>query len=622
MDIARSIVEVEQNDINRHIVQYRTVQTRNMPSIELEQQILNICEQKLLSIRPQCEGDLYYSMGQAILSKKIQTIIHENQPIEFLLPGFPCKSPNLNKVSGRLPDAAEIYALEYLNNICQEISDLYEPGCHLMIWSDGRLFNDLINVPLKHIQDYQSTLKHHSQTMRHIQWDNLDQHLSMPNAEHLVEIYGTVGFDVDQWLSKSHRNRKQFECMKEFMENDVIQPIEIEEMNILVRTMIRRNDALTNLLKYIYPQHIRLSVHQHSNHGDKYAIQLFSNAVDLSHQHLTLRTPWHNVLLIDQYGQKNLISHEEILRRSHECVPLMFNEQIWCYLQVPSNSPEDMASFIRISSINSESVRFGLAIDLQKKIDAEQIDVRWMKMLMNLFGLIVLRQCRQSLTQSDYIHFCEEFGPSVQWKFGPLLSIKPALAPENSHETRDALAPHFDLCYPPDYLTKTGLYKDYVPQYLMLYCVKTPGENAGGKTNMINGRLLLESLSKEELKQLERMTFTYSVSKSFYGGQSYTYPMIMSHPLTGEKIFRYLLLGKSSVQSIDGYCSINGERIDEQQCEEFITKMKILMNDPRWYIEHSWQEDDLVIVENHLLLHGRTEIHEETERELWRVQIY
>lgn len=68
------------------------------------------------------------------------------------------------------------------------------------------------------------------------------------------------------------------------------------------------------------------------------------------------------------------------------------------------------------------------------------------------------------------------------------------------------------------------------------------------------------------------------------------------HPLTDEKIFRYLLLGKSSVQSIDGYCSINSE--------------------------HSWQEDDLVIVENHLLVNGRTGIHEQTERELWRVQIY
>ena len=127
---------IEQHGINRECA--RQAANPTMLSSKLATEILAICEQKLLSTRPECEGDHYSSIGQAILLKKIQTTIDNNRPIEFLLPGFPCKSPNLNKVSGRLPDAGEIDALEYLNGICGEISQLYAPGCQVMVWSDGR----------------------------------------------------------------------------------------------------------------------------------------------------------------------------------------------------------------------------------------------------------------------------------------------------------------------------------------------------------------------------------------------------------------------------------------------------------------------------------------------------
>ncbi|CAF1493469.1 unnamed protein product, partial [Rotaria sordida] len=48
--------------------------------------------------------------------------------------------------------------------------------------------------------------------------------------------------------------------------------------------------------------------------------------------------------------------------------------------------------------------------------------------------------------------------------------------------------------------------------------------------------------------------------------------------------------------------------------------MKKIVRDPKWYLEHTWNDNDLVVIENHLLLHGRTKITEETERELWRIQ--
>ena len=106
-----------------------------MPSLEI--QIVGIFEEQLLSIRLVSEGDLYETIRRNVLIK-------QNQPIEFLLPAFPCKSPNLDKVTGKLPDAGELYALQHLNNICRQVSFLYQPGCHIRIWFDGRVFGDLI----------------------------------------------------------------------------------------------------------------------------------------------------------------------------------------------------------------------------------------------------------------------------------------------------------------------------------------------------------------------------------------------------------------------------------------------------------------------------------------------
>ena len=107
-------------------------------------QILNILEDKLFDIRPSSQGDLYQQLGKTRLIQQIQTFIENNEPIELLLPGFPCKSPNLDKVSGKLPDAGEFLAMIFLNNICREISFIYKNGCRLRIWSDGRVFEDLI----------------------------------------------------------------------------------------------------------------------------------------------------------------------------------------------------------------------------------------------------------------------------------------------------------------------------------------------------------------------------------------------------------------------------------------------------------------------------------------------
>lgn len=595
----------------------------------LASQIVKIFEQKLFSIRSAEQGDLYETCGRDELLKQVQGFITDNRRIQLLLPAFPCKSPNLEKVSGKLPDAGELYALEYLNDICREISLLYQPGCDLKIWSDGGVFGDLIAVPEEDIATYVRLLQYYSMTMSHIEWDSMNNYVNLKQGETLIGKYGSKTFSFEQWLLKSEDNRQQYVHLRRFIEKDLNNVAEYkkisrrqfrERMKLVAEEMITRNEALGNLLKQHYSNHIRLSIHQHVNDGRKFTIRFFAQNYQQSEHQSILRTPWHNSFVINADGTPNIVSYRQLNLES-EHVPIMFKNQIWCFVQLPKDSPLSLASKLKLSFLG-QSPRFGLAIDLNKEVNVVELDSNWMKMLLQKFGLVVLRRCQQSFDKDSYVQFCETFGESVMWKFGPLLPIKPEAEASSGHESREMLPLHFDLSYPPDYLRKTGLYKDYVPQYLMLYCVQAPLEQCGGKTTFVNGRLLLESMKEEDILEWKTMDISSITRRSYFGGQTYTYPMIMSHPKTNENILRFSERSNTVSQPIESQGSINGSIMDSTEFDQFNRRMEKKLRDPNWYIEHSWNNDDLVLVENHLLLHGRTAIENDSERELWRVQVY
>src|SRR5262249_29978333 len=85
---------------------------------------------------------------------KVLRFISDDQPIHFLLPAFPAKSPSPKKVLGHLPDMAEELALQFLEQVCGEVRQLYSPGARITICSDGRVFSDLVGVTDQDVTDY------------------------------------------------------------------------------------------------------------------------------------------------------------------------------------------------------------------------------------------------------------------------------------------------------------------------------------------------------------------------------------------------------------------------------------------------------------------------------------
>ena len=77
----------------------------------------------------------------------VEERVKHGEPIRMILPAFPFKSPNArDKVLGTMPDFGEELALAHLNGLCENISQVYEPGADVYISSDGLVYNGKITA--------------------------------------------------------------------------------------------------------------------------------------------------------------------------------------------------------------------------------------------------------------------------------------------------------------------------------------------------------------------------------------------------------------------------------------------------------------------------------------------
>ncbi|WP_171025596.1 L-tyrosine/L-tryptophan isonitrile synthase family protein [Hymenobacter jeollabukensis] len=235
---------------------------------------------------------------------RLQYFISQGQPIHLILPAFPAKSPNRQKVLGPLPDLGEEIALTTLQSLCDDIRQVYAPGARLSICADGRVFADLVQVSDEEVSAYNHALK---QLIERLGTRDLD----VVNLEDLIE---TTDFDAArQWITaeyaeplaelqqrvrESASQRAMFNGIHRFVAEDgqALAPEKSksrvkEESKAVAYEVIRRSNAWTRLLAQEFPHALRLSIHPQHPHADKIGLRI-TRAVD------NWLTPWHGVVLL------------------------------------------------------------------------------------------------------------------------------------------------------------------------------------------------------------------------------------------------------------------------------------------------------------------------------------
>ncbi|KAI1094023.1 Pyoverdine/dityrosine biosynthesis protein-domain-containing protein [Rostrohypoxylon terebratum] len=309
-------------------------------------------------LRYQGENDKWAESGRAYFTERVRHFTSQGIPIEFCLPAFPCKSSNFDKVTGKDPDRGELLALERLHSFVEAIEKIYDAGAKLWIISDGHVFSDCIGVDDATVDSYGLQLIKTNRAIG-LRRGNTDRvgfksltdlfevqrcknkqarfsQLDIPPIEHHVFTQMTTEAELCRRIlmagckSQSSELRARIDSQdpallalyrgfSRFMLEDlsyhpfvrVMSRSKQKKLSAKVAfEMMMRNQAYSNLVELLFPNHIRLSIHAHNNAGPKFGIQLFDpkivRAVEtlspdslpmISRDLLHIPTPWHNCVV-------------------------------------------------------------------------------------------------------------------------------------------------------------------------------------------------------------------------------------------------------------------------------------------------------------------------------------
>lgn len=224
--------------------------------------------------------------------------------------------------------------------------------------------------------------------------------------------------------------------------------------------------------------------------------------------------------------------------------------------------------------------------------------------LLDRYRVVVVRGVDPP-TDGEMLAFCSRLGDILEWEFGAINELKTRPDAQNYLYTEREVPFHWD-----------GAFAGRVPRIIFFHCRAAPDEDAGGETVFCDTTRVIDGASEQEIRRWEGIEITYTTEKVVHYGGSFTAPMLQRHPVSGERILRYA----EPVEDLNPvHLDISG--IEEGERPGFLAKMSERLRDPSVCYAHAWRRDDIVLADNHALLHGRRPFNRATSRHLRRVNV-
>ena len=222
--------------------------------------------------------------------------------------------------------------------------------------------------------------------------------------------------------------------------------------------------------------------------------------------------------------------------------------------------------------------------------------------------LIILRGF--SLLKSDELtDYCQTWGKLLGWNFGTVLNLIVHENPDNYLFTNGNVPFHWD-----------GAFASAVPRFLFFQCLKAPTPGSGGESLFCDTTKIWQNANSSQREIWQQTEVTYSTQKvAHYGGQI-TVPLVSKHPITGKTTLRFA----EPVDPERGYLnplSLEVAGMSEEQQGEFLDDLITTLYLPENCFTHEWKQGDILIADNHALLHGRHLFKSNSSRHLQRVHI-
>lgn len=249
--------------------------------------------------------DEYSTVGIFKLIEKLTNQVKSNQPVKFVMLGFPFKSINIrDKVLGVTPDRAEEETIKNFKRFGDLFKEIYPPGVQIQIVSDGFIFNDILNVDDRIVCQYKEESMDMAKEapMRWLDINDFYTGDSLANKrEKVMDQFGITNDMLEESILFNPDVNFLYRGMMRFMNEELaIQTFPSnaqrqKEAKRITRIMMLRNEAYSNLVKENFKDSIRLSMHPSVNNGTKYSFQLIPSAK-------AKHSAWHAALVVKKDG--------------------------------------------------------------------------------------------------------------------------------------------------------------------------------------------------------------------------------------------------------------------------------------------------------------------------------
>ncbi|MFG2177933.1 TauD/TfdA dioxygenase family protein [Streptomyces abikoensis] len=163
-----------------------------------------------------------------------------------------------------------------------------------------------------------------------------------------------------------------------------------------------------------------------------------------------------------------------------------------------------------------------------------------------------------------------------------------------------------------------GLFAPRVPEFQILDCVSASEGGQAGRTLYCDTvRLLADADAMVGAGSWQGVTVTYRVP----GGQRAACPLVVPHPRDGAPTLRFHEPPHEDDPDLLDRPSHQFDGIDAPAVPALLDGLRAALHDPRYLYAHAWRTGDVVVADNHALLHGREAPADGTHRRLRQVRV-
>ncbi len=211
-----------------------------------------------------------------------------------------------------------------------------------------------------------------------------------------------------------------------------------------------------------------------------------------------------------------------------------------------------------------------------------------------------------TMNREQWLAFCEQGGELLHWASGPVMDMRVDPHAQNYLFTSSAVPFHWDGAF------------FQSPWFLCFYCVEAPLANTGGDTFFIDTQSVWQQIPKQQQKRWQDWVFVYQTEKRAHYGGTIEVPLVQKHPITNHTILRFAEPVNDHYLNPVSVVLKGATQQQSQQAIEELRQAFVELGEP---YTHHWQSGDIVIADNHRLVHGRHAFDKISPRHLRRIQI-